>query len=114
MENPEWAQIIVDLGLAIVVGLLGLYQWLSKKDQVNADQIDHLEKQMLHEIRVHAERMARIEVRIDQSPSRDDLSRSNAKIHARIDQYSTALSRVEGKLGTLDLIHDYLIREPRK
>lgn len=109
MPDAATSQVVVDIVLALIVGILGFYQWLSRKSQVNARHIKQLEQDLSREIQSHGKEIARLQAGFDHAPGRSDLKR----IHERIDAQTACVSRMEGELhsvkGTLNMIHEYLL-----
>lgn len=89
---------------------VGFYVYMSNKDKVTNDRITRLEDDLEAKIDMHGERLSRLEVRVDSTPTHQDLS----DIHKKINQVSDCVSRLEGEFSgaknTLDLIHDFLLK----
>lgn len=113
MPDPAMSQVVVDVVLAVIIGILGFYQWLSKKSQINAEQIKNLERDLRGVLETQARQLAQIEARLDHAPGRSDLKR----IHRRLDDMTKCVSRMEGELhshkGTLSMIHEYLMNREK-
>ena len=101
-------QVLVDITLALIAGILGYYLWLSKKSAVNASKIEKLESGIDRRLDECNQRLIKIE---SCAPSREDVKR----IHRRIDDLSKEVSSLSGEFraskGTLDLIQQFLLNQ---
>ena len=100
----------VDVVLFLITGVVSFYLYMTKKSQVNTDRLDVLEKGIQGKLTELSERVAKVE---GSRPTLEKLGRDVGKVHARIDETNTILSRLEGEYraskGTLDLLHQFLL-----
>ena len=94
----------------LMTGGVAFYVYMSNKDKVTNERITRLEDEVDSNIKTHSERISRLEVLIDQTPTHEDLS----DIHGKVNQVSDCVSRLEGQFSgakhTLDLIHEFLMK----
>jgi GTP-binding protein EngB required for normal cell division len=94
----------------LLTGGIGVYVYLTNKDKVTNERISTMEKAQTETNLTHSSRLAKLEMRVEQSPTHQDLS----NIYTKINQVSDCVSTLEGKFETashtLNLIHDFLLR----
>lgn len=93
----------------LLTGGLAFYVYMSNKDKVTNDRITVLEKDIDVKLDEHSERIAKVEVSAEKSPTHDDLS----KLHEKINEVAGGMRRLEGELAgmtrTLQLIHETMM-----
>ena len=102
-----------DFALKVLQVLLwcgtSFYVYMSNKDKVTNDRITKLESDIDDKSDDHSERIAKLEARIEKSPTHDDLFRFQEKIN----EVSKCVNRLEGEFigasKTLQLIHETLM-----
>ena len=113
MDYDSWRFWLDGLQAALTAGI-GIYVWLVNRTRVNAARIGKLEEEIDSRIDRHDVRITRIEERIKRGPTREDLNR----IHQRLDETASSVSRLAGEFhaakGTLDLIHQFLLNEGKR
>lgn len=83
--------------------------WLaiSGRDKVTKDALDA-------KLAAHADRLTAIERDIQHGPTHKDLERIHSRLDKVCEDFSAMSGELKGKGHTLDLLHEYLLKEGRK
>ena len=108
----------IKFGFTVLTALLAafnwVYVWLSNRNRVTNERISSMESHVDKRLDNHAERLARLEQKVESGPSHADIKR----LHARIDEMAAGFARMTGEFHTsqhtLNLIHDYLLHGGKK
>ena len=97
----------VRLGVQAINLIAVVWLAMSARDKVSKDSLDT-------KLATHADRLTALETNQKNGPTHADLNR----IHERLDKigenFSSLSGELKGKGHTLDLIHEYLLKEGRK
>ena len=106
MESWKFAFQILQF---LLTGGLAIYVYLSNKDKVTNDRITTLEGNINDTSGNHGQRIAKLEARIDKSPTHDDLANLHEKINEVSGQMKELRGEFSGARNTLQLIHETLM-----
>lgn len=113
MGDFEYLKLAVQVINVLVTVLLFVKVQSVNKEKANNEKFTTFEKEVTSSVKVLSERLGMLEVRVEKTPTHDDL----AKIHEKINAVSDCVSRIEGEASgtakTVDLIHDYLLNRDR-
>lgn len=106
-----------DFALKVLQFLLwagtSFYVYMSNKNKVTNDRITKFEDDTNKKFDDQGQRLAKLESRIENVPTHDDLG----DLHEKVNDVSDCLSRLEGEFTgakhTLALIHDFLLKGGR-
>jgi hypothetical protein len=88
---------------------VAIYVYIANKNKATNERINGIEKSVDDELRVHSERLARLEEGADALPTHKDLS----DLHTRINSLSADVSSMGGEMKSmghvLQLIHQHLL-----
>jgi len=101
---------IVDIAQFLITGVIAIYIYLEKKRNTNTTRIESLEQATHEDVAAIKEKMAGMESRLSQAIGHNDLS----PIYQRIGSVDKNVSEIKGKLHTLDLIHEFMIKGGNK
>lgn len=98
----------------LLTGAIGVYVYLTTKDQVTNDRISKLEDDIDGRLDSHLERIAKVEAKTDKALTHADLE----DLYTKINKVDACVNRLEGEFvgatRTLNLIHETLMEERRK
>lgn len=86
--DPDWAKVAVDVGQFLLLGAVGLHQWVIARDRVRTEQISALEADVDGKLDDHASRLDHIEERVQHLPG-----------HALCASHMERLSRLEERFS---------------
>lgn len=113
METQHIA-LAISAGNFVLTWGVALYMYLANKNKATNSRISELETDLDAKLDAHADRLARLEQDVRHGPQHVDLKR----VHARIDELTGAIKRMEGEFGganrTLSLIHEFLLKGGNK
>jgi len=97
-----WLQVFV----LIINFALWLFVWNSNRSRVTNEKITMLEKSLEEKIEVHGNQMARMDERLKVAIGQTELK----PVYDRINNMDKQLGEINGKMHTLDLIHECLMK----
>lgn len=110
MDWGLW-KVAADVIQFAITSAVGIYVWAVNRNRVTNERISTLQSDMDDRLDDHADRLARVEEQVRHAPDDADI----ARVHARIDEVSGALKRLEGESAAqthvLRLIHEHLMRK---
>lgn len=104
-----WKVAITLLNLAI-----GVYLFWERHNNATSKRIGQLESDVDDRLDGHSTRLAKIEARVDQLPSHDDLGDLHDRINAVAAGMNTMTGELAGVKTTLNLIHQHLLNNGGK
>jgi len=135
--DSETARLLWDIGQTLLIGAVGLHQYLIARDRVRREQLSRLEETVDARVEEHQTRIVRVESMLQQVPKQTDCHASHQRIarleqarehapnkvdlervHARIDDVSNGLAGMRGELHSvvrlLTTIDQYLRDHPHR
>lgn len=97
-----WLQIAL---ISMNIGVW-LFVWNSNKNSVTNDKIIALEHEIETKLENHAEKLGRMDERLKVSIGHPELK----PVYERMNGMQQQLSEINGKMHTLDLIHEMLLK----
>lgn len=98
----------------VLTGGICIYVYLSNKDKVTNSRIGKLEHDLDDKLDGQGERIARLETRVENSPTHDDLG----GIHEKINQLRAEVGHLSGEFvgvrNLLNTIHQHLLTGGKK
>lgn len=98
----------------LMTGGVGIYVYLSNRDKVTNDRIGKLEDDIDEKMDDQGQRIAKLEVRAESSPTHDDLS----GLHEKINDVNASINSLAGEFGgvrnLLNTLHQYLLNGGNK
>lgn len=95
---------------SLLTTVIGIYVWISNRNRVTNERISSMERNVDDRLDIYADRLARLEQKVESGPSHDDIKR----LHQRIDNIDSGLARLDGQFSgtkhTVDLIYEYLLK----
>lgn len=105
----EAAKIWVDVGQFLITGAIGVYLWWERQSDSTRQRIDSLETDVDARLDNQGMRLSRVEAKVDQLPSHEDIG----DLHARINDVARGMNTMSGEMSgiktTLNLIHQHLL-----
>jgi len=106
-------KVIVDIAQFIITGAIAIYIYTEKKRDKNTSKIEALEVKVSEQLQTVGvqfkslgEDLSRMDERLKLAVGHDDLS----LLHVRINSMDKQLGNIDGKMHTLDLIHEFLMK----
>lgn len=98
-----------DVIQTVLIGVIGLQNWLGKRQAVTEATIDRLENDLDSKLDAQSERLTRVEQDLHHVPDHNDFKR----VHQRLDNVNGELKELKGEFHsvrrTLEMIHNYLM-----
>jgi len=96
------------LQIALIIMNIGvwLFVWNSNKNRVTNEKIAGLEHEIESKLEDHAEKLGRMDERLKYSIGHPELK----PVYERMNGMQKELSEINGKMHTLDLIHEMLLK----
>ncbi|GBL46263.1 hypothetical protein SFMTTN_2076 [Sulfuriferula multivorans] len=107
MDYKGW----IDTLQFLIMSAVGVWMYLERKNDKAHERITALETVLENNIARHADRLMKIETQIEGLPSQNDIG----KVYERVQSIDQRISHIEGQFvgsnHTLNLIHEYLMKE---
>ncbi len=99
------------LQVALIIMNIGvwLFVWNSNKNSVTNEKINVLENEIETKLENHAEKLGRMDERLKYAIGHPELK----PVYERINSVDKQLGEIRGKMHTLDLIHEMLLKGDR-
>jgi len=102
----EAAKFWLEVVMMLVNIALWLFIWNSNKNRVTSEKIAGLELEIENKLEDHAEKLGRMDERLKVSIGHHELK----PVYDRMNSMQKELSEINGKMHTLDLIHEMLLK----
>ena len=101
----EAAKFWLEVVMIVTNIALWLFVWNSNKNRATNTKIDSVEQEIEAKLEDHAEKLGRMDERLKVAISHTELK----PVYDRINNMDKQLGEINGKLHTLDLIHEMLL-----
>ena len=102
----EAAKFWLEAVMMMVNIALWIFVWNSNKNRVTNEKIAGLEQEIESKLEDHAEKLGRMDERLKVSIGHPELK----PVYDRMNGMQKELSEINGKMHTLDLIHEMLLK----
>jgi len=105
--NYQAAQFWMNVIVFCISAAVWVYAWRVKRDMATNEKITEIEASINDHVRENSIRLAHMDERLRQAIGHTELK----PLYDRLNSVDKCLSQMEGKLHTLDLIHEMLLNE---
>lgn len=95
--DAGWAKIAVDLGQFVILGAIGIHQWLSTRDRVRGSELTKLRDDIDATTDAYGNRLTRLEERITHMPDVTDM----AELYRTLNPLREGVARMGAEIKAL-------------
>lgn len=107
----EQAKIWIDVAQFLAMGSIGVWMYLERRNDKAHERISALETNLEAKLDNQSGRLMKVETQVVHLPTQDDIG----KLYERMRNIDQRISHIEGQFiganHTLNLIHEYLMKE---